>query len=341
MKENSNRISSHEKILSIIESSYDMPAQEAIDVLSKCIKTEYNLASEKAIQVLAKINHPSITSALITLYDWFETDPRKRDRSCEARATIAGALGDIGSTLSIDTLRKAVRTIQIAKLGPSIEDVAIGLRATAALALAKVDHESLFELAVLLFDEKPDVPVGLRDRPQVKASVRKAAAQAIGILGDLGGMAILALKLKFPNNEIPDVIAECIESLICMRPPYLMEIVEPYLKEYNDNLSAITALSLAENLGIEVIDSLYEALDHVKGETKETIVVAISIATRGNGTRQIMFDFLEHPNSFVRRGAIKEIKKYLNDEIREKLKILCDDDPDEAVRLEANLGLNS
>lgn len=337
MKQDQKKLSSHEKILATVESTYDMPAPEAIDALTKCIKTGYNLASERAIHVLAKIDHPSVTPSLIALYDWFEADSHKYDRSCGARTTIAEVLGDIGSTLSIDTLRKAVRTIQIAKLGPTVEDTAIGLRATAAIALARVDHQSLYELAILLFDEKPNVPVSFRDRPHVKAPVRKAAAQAIGILGDPGGMAILAVKIKFPNNEIPDVIAECIESLICMHPPYLMEVVQPYLEGIDDNLAAITALSLAENLRMEVLDLLYEVLEHVKGETKEIIVSAIVIASRGNRTQKILFDFLDHLNLFVRRGAIKELKNQLNDEIREKLKIIRDTDPNESVRLEATL----
>ena len=168
MEKDKNMASAYEKTVDIIDHSKDMPAEEAIDALIRCIKTGYNLAVEKAIHALADIDHPSVVPALIRLYDWFQADSRKRDRSCDARTAIVEALGCIGSTQSISLLKKAARTVERAKLGPRIEDAAISLRAAAAIALAKVDPDCLYELAVLLFDEKPDVPVSTANRPYKK-----------------------------------------------------------------------------------------------------------------------------------------------------------------------------
>jgi len=335
MPTSKSKTSGYEKILEIIASTTDMPASEAVNTLIDCVKKGHSLASQHAVYALAKINHPDIVPSLITLYEWIEESPRKRDNSCDVRITIAEVLGDAGSPVSADILRKAVRTVQVVKLGPSTEDAGIGLRATAALALAKVDPGCLFELSILLFDQKPDVPTSPLDVPYAKATARKAAAQAISVLGDLGGMPLLAVKLKFPHNEVPDVLAECIESLIFMNPPYLMEIVKPYLTGDDEYLSAIAALSLAENLRAEALDLLQEALEHASEDAKEAIVIAIS-ATRCNKARQILFDFLDHPNHLIRRGAVKGIKAYLDDEISEKLKIIRDTDTDRSVRLEAD-----
>ena len=336
MPTSKSKISGYEKVLEIISSTHDMPAREAIDTLIECVKKGYSLASQRAVRTLAEISHPEIIPSLIALYDWLEENPRKRDNSCDVRQTIAEVLGDAGSPVSTDTLRKAVRTVQVVKLGPSLEDAAIGLRATAALSLAKVDPDSLFELSILLFDEKPDVPTSPLDAAFAKSDVRRAAAQALSVLGDAGGMPLLAVKLKFPNNEVPEVLAECLESLIFMNPPYLIEIVKPYLEGDDEYLSAIAALSLAENLRAEALDLLLEALERVPEEAKEAIVIAIS-ATRSSKARQILVEFLNHTNHLIRRGAVKGIKAYLDDEIAEKLRVICDTDTDKSVRMEANL----
>jgi len=331
-----SKSSGFEKTLEIIKSCHAMPQQEAIGTLITCAKKGYPLAAVKAVQTLATQNHPSVIPSLIDLYDWADADPYKRDKGCDIRMVIAETLGDMGSSQAIDTLRKAVRTIQIVRLGPAPEDIAISLRATAAIALAKVDSNALYELSLLLFDEEPNVPTAPLNRPFAKAPVRKAAAQAIGILGDLGGMPLLAVKLKFSNEEVPEVLAECLESLIAMRPPYLLEIVKPYLLGEDEYLSAITALSLAENLGIDVLPLLLQTLDKLHGEAKEAMVVAISVI-RSSEIRQILFDFLSNPSPFVRRGAVKGIKSYINDDVIEKLQEMSQTDPDKFVRLEAKL----
>ena len=301
------KASGYEKTLEIIKTTQDMPPEKAIETLIGCVKKGFSLASERAVRVLAKINHPDVIPSLIGLYTWLEEDSRKRDAGCTVRVAIVDALGDFGSAVAIDILRRAVRTVQVTKRGPTLEDVAIALRATAALALAKVDSGALFELSLLLFDEKPDVPTS--DVMYAKADVRRAAAQAIGALGDVGGMPLLAVKLKFPKGEVSDVLAECLESLIFMRPPYLMEIVKPYLMGDDEYLSAITALALAENLRAEVLDLLLEAFEHARGEAKEAIVIAIS-ATRCDRAREILLGLLEHSSLFVRQGAEKGLETY-------------------------------
>jgi len=294
----------YEKTLELITGAKTMPLDEALETLILCAKKSYPLASVRSVQEIALINSPMVVPCLAELYDWFEEKPHDRDRACDIRIIIVECLGEIGSVRSIDTLKKAIRTVQIAKLGPSPEDVAIGLRATAAISLANVDSDCLYELAILLHDEEPAIPVSPVSRPFVKAATRSAAAKAIGAVGGAGGAAILATKLKYPKDEVPEVLAECLESLIWMKPPYLMEVVTPYLMGKNEYLCAITALALAENFGAEVLDLLCEALEKVDNESKEGIVIAISVI-KGSSIRQLLQDFLEHPNSYVRKGAKK------------------------------------
>ena|GEM_PF-1827039 len=330
MKE--HKTSSYEQTLLSINSAAEMPPEQALETLTACVTKGHVMAATKAVQSLARLNTTGVVPVLIMLYNWAEEDAHKRDRGCSIRTAIVEAAGNIGSPLATEILRKAVRTVQVVKLGPTPEDIAIELRANAALALAKVDPDALYELSLLLFDETPDTPVSPINAPFVKAPVRKAAAQGLGVLGEAGA-PLLAIKLKFPGQEVADVLADCIESLIAIRPYYLMEIVEPYLsgEEY---LSAITALSLAENLGSEVLELLYETLEKLHGEAKEAIVIAISVVRDGS-VKQKLLDFLDDPNPFVRRGAVKGIQAYMDDAIEEKLQDMHINDPDKFVRQDA------
>lgn len=326
----------YEATLEIIKSAAEMPVAQAIETLIACAKSGYTLASVKAVQKLARLSHPSIAPHLAELYTWLEEDPSKRDKACDIRMAITEAFGEIGTVTGIETLKKAIRTVQIARLGPTPEDVAIGLRATAALALVQVDADSLYELAILLFDEEPAIPTVPINRPFVKAPTRRAAAQAMGILGDAGGAAILAVKLKFPGEEVQEVLADCLEALISLRPSYLLEVVQPYLTGDDEYLSAITALALAQTMGQKVLPLLLDTLEIMHGEAKEAIVIAISVI-RSSHTKQILLDFLDDPSPFVRRGAAKGIKTYLDDTVIEKLQKMRTADPDKFVRQAAEL----
>lgn len=320
--------SGYEKTIEVIKSTHQMDASEAIIILAECAKKGFSLASQKAVATIAKLNHASVIPVLTELFLWHEEDSHKRDNNCVVRTEIIERLGDTGSLMAVEIVRKAARTVHITKMGPALEDMAIGLRAAAALALAKVDKDALFELSLLLFDKKPDVP------SSSKEAVRCAAAQAISALGDVSGMPLLAVKLKFPEGETADVLAECLEALIFMKPSYLMEVVTPYLKGNNEYLAAITAIALAENFGEEMLDLLIDTLENVMGETKEALTIAIA-ATRCNRARLLLLDYLNNPSPFVRRGAVKGLKTYLDDEVIERLKIVHETDTDKIVRRES------
>jgi len=303
--------SAYEKVLQNIKLAAQMPPEDAIPLLVKCAKQGFPLVASKAVQALVEQNHPSVVQTLIDLYTWAEEDPSTRDKACDIRIAIVEALGDNRSQYGVETLRKAIRTVHIARLGPGPEDVAIPLRAAAAIALAKADSNALYELSLLLFDMQPHpkAPTAPVNVPFVKAPTRKAAAMGIGILGDLGGLPLLAVKLKHTEGEVPDVLAECLESLIAMQPEYVMEVTLPYLRGTDEYLSAITALALAENYGIKVMSLLLETLEQVQGEAKEAIVTAISII-RSSETREVLQGLSDDPSPYVRKAAKQGLENF-------------------------------
>ena len=304
-------MSKHAAVMEAITSAIPLPPDEALPILTVCAKKGQALAAVRAIKAIGAIHHPHVPLVLVDLYQWCQEVPSKRDKACDLRTAIAEALGNTGSPLGIDPLRMAVTTVCIGRVGPGLEDLAIPLRATAAIALAKVDIHCLYYLSTLLFDHVPDVPTSPIAAPYAKAGVRQAAAQAIRVLGDEGGIPLLAVKLKFPGEEVPEVLGECLESMIAMNPPYVMEVAKPYLVGNDGYISALVALSLAENLGLDALTPLIEAIDHVEGDIKEAMVIAISVI-RDRSIRQVLLDLLEHPSPFVRRGAVQGLKSYLD-----------------------------
>jgi len=300
------KIGNYDKIITKIKSTENMPDEESIDILVDCVKKCISFSSVKAVKRLEKINHPKLIDTLIGLYNWLEDDPKKRDLSCDVRTAIIEAFGNLNSPKTINTVKKAAKTIQVMKRA-TLEDMALGLRATAALTLAKIDETSLYEISLLLFDEKPDVPTV--NEIYAKATIRKAAAQAIGILGDPTGANLLALKLKFPRNEIDDVLAECLESIIFMKPNFLMDVIEPYLFSRDEYFATITALALAEHFREDILDLLLCTLEKSHEKIQKIMVTAITL-TRCNKAKQILENLLTHPSKIVRDEAEEGLKSY-------------------------------
>jgi len=301
---------SYERVVQNIKAAQLLPPDEAVPLLAKCARQGFPLASTKAIEALAGQNLPTVVQTLLDLYTWAEEAP-DNDRVCDIRIALAEALGNSYSQYAVETLRRAVRTIRVARIGPGLEDTGINLRATAAIALAKTDPNALYELSLLLFDYEPhkDTPTAPVNVPYVKAPARRAAAMAIGILGDLGGAPLLAVKLRHSQGEVADVLAECLESLIAMKVEYVMEVVEPYLRGADDYLSAITALALAENYGREVLTLLLEILELRTGEAKEHIDTAISVI-RSSETKDILQKLLDDPSPYVRKAAKNGLENF-------------------------------
>ena len=301
------RETAYEKALAAIRQASTLPPAEAIPLLVDCVKKANALAGIKAIKALAGIHHPSVAPALVALYYYMEESPAKRDNPCDLRMALAEALGDTGAPMAVDVLRLAIATTHVARFGPTPEDMAVGLRATAAIALAKIDPDCLHLLGLLLFDMASTLP-----GTQVitdKSPVRKAAAQGLSLLGGVGGAPLLAVKLKFPQGEDVEVLAECIESLVHIAPTWLMEIITPYLMGKNTYLATITAMALAETQRAKALPVLLDAFEAASWAGKEGLALAIGL-TRCGAAREFLLEIKDHPNSLVAAGVAKGLEIY-------------------------------
>ena len=297
----------YEKALASIRQAATLPPEEAIGLLVDCVKKANALAGIKAIKALADIHHPLVAPALVELYYYMEESPAKRDNPCDLRMALAEALGNTGSPMGQDVLRLAIRTTHIARFGPTPEDMAVGLRATAAIGLAKIDPDALHPLALLLFDMATTLP-GTQVKTD-KSPVRKAAAQGLSLLGGIGGAPLLAVKLAYPQGEDAEVLAECIESLVHIAPPWLMETVTPYLMGPDMYLASITAMALAETQRAKSLPVLLEAFEQASWAGKEGLALAIGL-TRCGPAREFLLEMKNHPNGLVAQGVAKGLAIY-------------------------------
>jgi len=321
-----------ESVLLLINEAKTLMPQDALPLLAECAHCGHSYAAVRAVDAIGKLDLPESIPMLIELYEYFNAKASDYDNKCDVRIKIVEYLGGYGSAIKV--LTRAIKTVHIVRLGPGPDDMATGLRAVAAVQLAKTDPDCLHELAFLLFDEKPNVPTA--HPAYAKADVRIAAAQAMSVLGDAGALPLLAVKLKFPEREVPEVLAECLEAFIFMKPHYVMDIVMPYLQGHDNYIASIAAIALAQNYRETVLDLLIEIAENAVGEFKQALAVAIS-QTRCARAKNFLMTMCDDPSKFARLGAVIGLKSYLDDDVRAKLKAMQHNDPDQAVRMECVL----
>ncbi len=160
------------------------------------------------------------------------------DPGCRVRAEAVAALAALWPPAEVveGPLREAAATIQMENVGGAMEDVAVGLRAAAAQAMAQLGCDCLPELGLLLFEGLPDAA----GRDPLR-SVRLAAALAIGRLGDPAGAALLAVRLREPAED-GEVLAACIDGLLALQHPRAAAWIRPLLQS-RDGTACVAAAS--------------------------------------------------------------------------------------------------
>ena len=197
----------------------------------------------------------------------------KADAGCRVRSEAVAALTALWPAAAVveEPLREAAATVQMENVGGAMEDVAVGLRAAAAMAMAQLGCDCLPELGLLLFDGLPD-PMGA----DPLRSVRLAAAQAIGRLGDPAGAALLAVRLR-EGREDGEVLAACADALLALRHPRAAAWIAPLLQS-RDGTACVAAASVLGSLqGDEAVPGIVARI----GSAPEWLAEALTVALGG------------------------------------------------------------
>lgn len=246
---------------------------------------------------------PNMAGPLLEAYCRLHAGAPQSDPGCWARMAIMEALSRLDAPEGEDTARLAVRTVQVEAVSGGMTDTATGLRVAGAGLLANLRVPgALLDLAWLLHDTEPNAACSHWERPFAKLATRVAAARAIGALGEPAGAAVLTVKLAFPGDELPDVLAECMDALVALEERRTVELLTPWLDSPDAYLTATAATDIAAAGGAAAVPILLGAVDRVCREAQAPLVFALG-SIRADAAKEALERLAEHPDVNVREAA--------------------------------------
>lgn len=286
------------------------PSLTDVPMLIKLVHDRSQIVAARAVRLLADRSCYEAVSELIERYLWLHEKPTDRDPGCTVRSEIVLALGTLAGRRGIDILRLALKTVQVEVVSGGLEDTATGLRANAAVALANAgDQSALTDLAILLFDMKPNHEVAPSEKPYAKVATRVAAARALGQLGYPAAEALLAAKLCNPDGEVPEVLVECMDALVAVESERCIEWIGPLLEHKEPYIVAGAATALAATGQPEVAELLYHAVSLAVRDAREAIVLSLA-ALRNDKALRYLIAFLRDPDPGVRAAAEQALESF-------------------------------
>lgn len=295
------------------------PSLIELAALVRLVEDPSQIVAARAVRLLSDRDCYQAVPNLLERYLWLHEKPLDRDPGCTVRAEIVRALGNFADRRGVEVLRLALTTVQIEVVSGGLEDTATGLRANAALALANMaDPKVVSDLAVLLFDFKPNTSVPPSEAPYAKVSTRVAAARALGQLGDPAAEPLLAVKLAHPQGEVPEVLVECMDALVALGSARSIEFISPLLEHKEPYVVAGAATALAATGRGEVVDLLYHALPLAVRDARQAIVLAFA-TLRNDAALRHLVTFLRDPDPGIRAAAEQALESFPEHLVKEMM----------------------
>ncbi len=230
-----------------------------------------------AAEALGEDADDHAAAVMVTRFAELTVSGPKTDPGCQIRAALAFALGKLEYRHAGTVLRQGIRTVQIEPVGGVPFDTAAHLRGNCALALAYLrDPDSVRDIALLLFDRSGFAGHGFTPDPSIKVEPRKAAARALALSGSVAARLPLTLRLVHPENEVPEVLQECMTALVDLEDPYALEVLQPYLTHRDPSLAAYAALMIARTRAPEAAQLLGDAAPRFSGDALQAILLALT-----------------------------------------------------------------
>lgn len=250
-----------------------------------------------------RIQSPGANRALLEAYLRVDQGAPKADPGCRARLALLSALARLEAPEAEEAAYKAVRTVQVEAVGFGREDTASTLRGAGAGVLAMLRSPgAAVEIGLLLYDFEPNAACSRRERPYAKAGPRAAAARSLAALGEPSSAALLAVKLKFPGEEVAEVLGECMDALVALQDPHALELLEPYLTHRDPYLAATAGAGIASAGGAAGVPVLEGALGQVAPEAQAPLVYAIA-SIRAQEAREALERLCDHEIGRIRDAA--------------------------------------
>lgn len=310
----------------------DLP--EKPRMLFQMLDDPANYVAELAAKALGACADWSLGSEMTEKFLFLSEEGPARDPGCHIRASLAFAFGRLEYPGAIDALRVGIRTIQIEAVGGVPFDTATHLRANCALALAQMRVlDALRDITLLLFDLSGHA-LAHDKNVHLKVESRKAAVQAMIILGDRSALIPLTLRLTYPQEEMPEVLQECMQALIELEDERAVEILEPFLQNRDPHLAAYAALMIARTRAPEALGLLQRTVERLSGDPLRGVVLAFNILRTEEG-RAALHQLASHDREEVRLAVVETLASSLDEKDLDCLKRMAQNDEAASVRLMA------
>ena len=320
-----------------------LPDPERQTWLLEMLRDKVNYVAAQAAAGLAECADLNSAWTMLERFVYLTESGKQRDPGCHIRAHLAYIFGRLEYSPAAEALGVGIRTVQIEPVGGVPFDTAAHLRANCALALAQMRApDALRDISLLLFDTSGNA-IGeqtFRGDPRVKVEPRKAAAQAMVRLGDANALIPLTLRLTYPENELPEVLQECMLAVVDLEDPRALELLTPYLHHADAGLIAYAALMIARTRDPEAPLLIEEAILRLSGDPLSAAVLALSLLRTDEG-RATLYRLAKHPREDIRRAVVETLADSPDDENLQQLQAIATSDKSSIIRNIAKRAITS
>jgi HEAT repeat protein len=313
----------------------DLPEKPRL--LFQLLNDSANYVASLAAEALGECADWSLALEMADKFLFLSEKGLTRDPGCHIRAHLAFAFGRLEYPGAVEALRIGIRTVQIEAVGGVPFDTGAHLRANCALALAQMHApDALRDITLLLFNMSGHVPGD--SNLHLAVEPRKAAAQAMVILGDRNALTPLAIRLTYTQGELAEVLQECMQAVVELEDERAVELLEPYLQHHDPHLSAYAALMIARTRDPAAPRLLTETLTRLSGDPLRGVVMAFNMLRSEEG-RTALHALANEKREEVRLAVVDALADSTEDRDRKVLKRLAESDTSAIVRNAAKRAL--
>ena len=276
-----------------------------------------------AAEGLGRVAEFSVAPQLLERFDYCQEDGPKRDPGAYVRSHLAFALGRLGYSAAIDSLRQGIRTYEF----KGAIDQSASLRSNSALALAEMRApDALRDISDLLFSN--------RGHPGARAG----AAQAIGRLGLRVGLIPLDIMLSHFEDAAPEALAACMEAVVHLEDERALELLAPYLHHHEEALAVHAAITIARTRAPEAAGLILASCSRFTGDSLHAAILTLA-TLRTEESNAALRELAGSPREGARLAAVEGLGIMRSEEDKPLLLRLSENDPSPKVRAAAKSAL--
>jgi HEAT repeat protein len=271
---------------------------QALEELRKALSAKSNVVVAKAAQLVGEMKLTELTDDLPKLFDRFMVDPTSSDKGCAAKTSIAKTLYELDCRTE-ETFLCGARHVQLeAAWGPPV-DTAAELRGTCALGLVRMNYRGVM---LILAEHLADG----------EALVRQTAARAIAYSGREDGEPLLRLRALTGDDE-PQVIGECLTSLVKLSPARSLPFVERFIDSKDSDLREAALVALGESRRPEAFEILSKRWEGTFDKSLRTSLLPAMALLRLPQAIDFVIDVIAASHPGTAAGAVEAMRMFRHD----------------------------